>query len=246
MVAGNWKMNTMPAEGVELAQAVAAGRAEVDNAVAVVVAPPFTHLSEVVRATRGKGVAVAAQNCAAEAKGAYTGEVSAAMIAALGVEYVIVGHSERRQYYGETGEVLVKKMEQALANRLMPIYCVGERLEEREAGKHFEVVGRQIEEVLGALTEEQFGHTVVAYEPVWAIGTGRTATADQAQEMHAFIRKTLRERFGAAADGCTILYGGSANPSNAREVFSKPDVDGGLIGGASLKAADFLAVAGSF
>lgn len=247
MVAGNWKMNTTPAEGVELARAVAAGRKDVQNDVTVVVAPPFTHLSEIVKATRGSGVAVAAQNCAAEAKGAYTGEVSAQMIASLGVEYVILGHSERRQYYGETSQTLNRKMEQAFANKLMPIYCVGEKLEEREAGHHFDVVKTQIEEVVFNLTPEQFGHTVVAYEPVWAIGTGKTATADQAQEMHAFIRKTLAAKFGDKAAGeCTILYGGSANPTNACELFSKPDVDGGLIGGASLKAGDFIEVAKSF
>ncbi len=246
MVAGNWKMNTSPSEGVELAKAVTEGRREIDKSTEVVVAPPFTHLSEVVKATKGMGVAVAAQNCAAEAKGAYTGEVSAQMIAALGVEYVILGHSERRQYYGETGEVLTKKMARVLENRLRPIYCVGESLEEREAERQEQVVGEQLEVVL-ALTPEQFAQVVVAYEPVWAIGTGRTATSDQAQAMHAFIRKTLAARFGdVAADGCTILYGGSANPGNACELFSKRDVDGGLIGGASLKADDFLAVAKSF
>ena len=247
VVAGNWKMNTTPAEGVELAKAVAAGRKDVDNAVAVIVAPPFTHLSEIVRATRGSGVAVSAQNCAAEAKGAYTGEVSAQMIASLGVEYVILGHSERRQYYGETSQTLNKKMEQAFANRLIPIYCVGENLQEREAGRHFDVVKQQVEEVVFNLTPEQFGHTVIAYEPVWAIGTGKTATAAQAQEIHAFIRQILAGKFGRqAADDCTILYGGSANPANAKELFSMPDIDGGLIGGAALKADDFIAVAKSF
>ncbi len=243
MVAGNWKMNTTPAQGLELAQAVAAGRKGVSKDTVVVVAPPFTHLSEVVKATKGHGVAVAAQNCAAEAKGAYTGEVSAEMIASLGVEYVILGHSERRQYYGETSEVLAKKMAQALANRLTPIFCVGESLGEREDGRHEAVVGEQLE-VLLSLSAEDFGRVVVAYEPVWAIGTGRTATAEQAQDMHAFIRGRLKAKFGHG--DCTILYGGSANPANAHELFGKPDVDGGLIGGASLKAADFLAVAGSF
>lgn len=246
VVAGNWKMNTTPAEGVELAKAVAAGRANVDKNVGVIIAPPFTHLSEVVKVTRGSGVSVAAQNCAAEAKGAYTGEVSAAMIASLGVEFVILGHSERRAYYGETSETLAKKMIQVFENRLQPILCVGESLDEREAGRHFDVVKEQLGVILD-LTVEQFAGTVIAYEPVWAIGTGRTATADQAQEIHAFIRKTLADKFGAAAaDACTILYGGSANPGNARELFGKPDVDGGLIGGAALKAPDFLAIATSF
>ncbi len=246
MVAGNWKMNTTPAEGLELAKAVAAGRGSVSQDVKVVVAPPFTHLSEVVKATRGTGVSVAAQNCAEHAKGAYTGEVSAQMIASLGVEYVILGHSERRQYYGETSEILARKMSQAFDNKLAPIFCVGESLDERESNRHESIVAEQLEVVLN-LTPEQFARTVVAYEPVWAIGTGKTATSDQAQEMHAFIRKTLAAKFGSeAADNCTILYGGSANPGNARELFSKPDVDGGLIGGAALKAEDFLAVANSF
>jgi triosephosphate isomerase len=246
IVAGNWKMNTLPAEGVALAEAIAAGSKSVDKSVNFIVAPPFTHLSEVVKATRGSGVAVSAQNCAAEAKGAYTGEVSAAMIAALGVGYVILGHSERRQYYGETSATLNKKMEQAFANDIRPIYCIGEMLAEREAGRHFEVVKQQIEEVIFGLSPEQFEKTVIAYEPVWAIGTGKTATSDQAQEMHAFIRKTLASKFGEAVAKTVILYGGSANPGNAKELFSKPDVDGGLIGGASLKAEDFIAIGKSY
>lgn len=246
IVAGNWKMNTTPAEGVELVKNVAAGRKDVPADVVVVVAPPFTHLSEVVKATRGTGICVSAQNCAAEAKGAYTGEISAQMIASLGVEYVILGHSERREYYGETSQTLVKKMEQVFANNLIPIYCVGEKLDEREGNKHEAVVKAQLEEVLFGLTPEQFSKVVVAYEPVWAIGTGKTATSEQAQEMHAFIRKTLAEKFGAAAQDTPILYGGSCNPANAKEIFSKSDVDGGLIGGAALKAEDFLAIGKSF
>ncbi len=246
IVAGNWKMNTTPVEGVELVKAVAAGKGEVCSCVNFIVAPPFTHLSEVVKATRGTGIAVSAQNCADEAKGAYTGEVSAAMIASLGVEYVILGHSERRQYYGETSVTLNKKMALALANNLQPIYCVGENLAEREAGKHLEVVAAQIEEVVYNLTPEQFEKVIIAYEPVWAIGTGKTATADQAQEIHAHIREVLRKKFGVAADQTAILYGGSCKPSNAAEIFAKPDVDGGLIGGASLVASDFLAIGKGF
>lgn len=168
------------------------------------------------------------------------------MLAALGCKYVILGHSERRQYYGETSATLNKKMEQAYANNLTPIYCVGENLEEREAGKHFDVVKAQIEEVVYNLTEEQFKNLVIAYEPVWAIGTGKTATAEQAQEIHAYIRKVLAEKFGAAAAECPILYGGSCKPANAAEIFAKEDVDGGLIGGAALKAADFLAIGKGF
>ena len=246
IVAGNWKMNTTPAEGVELAKAVAANRKSVESSVMLIVAPPFTHLSEVVKATRGSGVAVAAQNCAAEAKGAYTGEVSAQMIASLGVEYVILGHSERREYYGETSKTLIKKMGQVLANNLVPIYCVGEKLEEREKNKQDEVVMAQVEDVLFGLTNEEFAKVIIAYEPVWAIGTGKTATSEQAQEMHHFIRKTLAGKFGELAQKTPILYGGSCNPANAAELFGKPDVDGGLIGGASLKADDFLAIGKSF
>ena len=246
IVAGNWKMNTLPAEGVELAKNVAADRASVCECVNFIVCPPFTHLSQVVEALKGTDIKVGAQNCAAEAKGAYTGEVAASMIAALGCEYVILGHSERRQYYGETSETLNKKMAQAYANNLVPIYCVGENLEEREAGNHFAVCKAQIEEVVFNLTEEQFGKLVIAYEPVWAIGTGKTATADQAQEIHAYIREVLRSKFGAAAEECPILYGGSCKPSNAAEIFAKADVDGGLIGGAALKAEDFLGIGKGF
>ena len=168
------------------------------------------------------------------------------MIAALGCKYVILGHSERRQYYGETSATLNRKMEQAYANKLTPIYCVGENLAEREAGKHFEVVKAQIEEVIYNLTAEQFADLVIAYEPVWAIGTGKTATAEQAQEIHAYIRKVLAAKFGAAAAECPILYGGSCKPSNAAEIFAKEDVDGGLIGGAALKADDFIAIGQGF
>lgn len=246
IVAGNWKMNTLPAEGVELAKGVVAKRALAPNEVNFIVCPPFTHLAQVAEALKGSTIALGAQNCAAEAKGAYTGEVAASMIAALGCKYVILGHSERRQYYGETSATLNRKMEQAYANKLTPIYCVGENLAEREAGKHFEVVKAQIEEVIYNLTAEQFADLVIAYEPVWAIGTGKTATAEQAQEIHAYIRKVLAAKFGAAAAECPILYGGSCKPSNAAEIFAKEDVDGGLIGGAALKADDFIAIGQGF
>lgn len=242
IVAGNWKMNTLPAEGVALAQEVVAGKGTVCNCVNFIVCPPFTHLSDVARVVKGSGIALGAQNCAAEEKGAYTGEVSAAMIATLGCEYVILGHSERRQYYGETSETLNRKMAQAYAHGLTPIYCVGENLEEREAGKHFDIVKAQIEEVVYHLTPEQFSKLVIAYEPVWAIGTGKTATAEQAQEIHAYIRQVLAAKFGSAAAETAILYGGSCKPGNAAELFAKEDVDGGLIGGAALKAEDFLAI----
>ena len=246
IVAGNWKMNTLPAEGVELAKGVCAKETAVSNGVELVVCPPFTHIAQVAEALKGSAVALGAQNCAAEAKGAYTGEVAASMIAALGCKYVILGHSERRQYYGETSATLNQKMAQAYANNLTPIYCVGENLEEREADQHFAVVKAQIEEVVYNLTPEQFGNLVIAYEPVWAIGTGKTATAEQAQEIHAYIREVLAAKFGAAAAECPILYGGSCKPSNAAEIFAKADVDGGLIGGAALKADDFIAIGQGF
>ncbi len=246
IVAGNWKMNTTPAEGTELAKAVAELSKEVADNVSLIVAPPFTHLCSVAKTLAGTKVALSSQNCADQASGAYTGEVSARMIASLGASYVILGHSERREYYGETSEILNKKMAQAYANDLTPIYCVGEKLNERETGKHFDVVRAQIEEVVYQLAPEQFDRLIIAYEPVWAIGTGKTATADQAQEMHAYIRSVLAEKFGDKAAACPILYGGSCKPSNAKELFAKTDVDGGLIGGASLVAADFIAIAKSF
>ena len=239
-------MNTLPAEGVALAKGVAAGKGEVCDCVNFIVCPPFTHLQSVVETLKGTNIAVGAQDCATETKGAYTGEVSAEMIAALGCEYVILGHSERRQYYGETSETLNKKMARAYENNLTPIYCVGENLEEREANRHFEVCKQQLEEVVFNLSAEQFAKLVIAYEPVWAIGTGKTATAEQAEEIHAYIREVLRSKFGAAAEECAILYGGSCKPSNAAEIFSKENVDGGLIGGAALKAEDFLGIGKAF
>ena len=239
-------MNTTPAEGEELIKGVVALKGEAKPEVEFIVGVPFTHLCCIGHIAKEGGIAVAAQNCADHAKGAYTGEVSAEMIASLGAQYVILGHSERREYYGETGETLVKKLALAYENGMAPIYCVGEKLEEREAGKHFDVVKTQIEEVVFGLTEEQFDKLIIAYEPVWAIGTGKTATADQAQEMHAFIRKTLAAKFGAKADKTPLLYGGSAKPSNAPELFGKEDVDGGLIGGASLVAEDFIGIAKAF
>ncbi len=246
IVAGNWKMNTLPAEGVQLAKAVVAAAGEVKESVDFIVCPPFTHLSQVAEVVSGSRVALGAQDCAAEAKGAYTGEVAASMLAAVGCKYVILGHSERRQYYGETSETLNKKMAQAYANNLTPIYCIGEVLEEREAGKHFEVVKAQIEEVVYNLSSEQYADLVIAYEPVWAIGTGKTATADEAQEIQAYCREVLAAKFGDAAASTPILYGGSCKPSNAAEIFAKEDVDGGLIGGAALQAEDFIGIGKGF
>ncbi|MCF0175024.1 MAG: triose-phosphate isomerase, partial [Bacteroidales bacterium] len=241
IVAGNWKMNTTVPAGVELAKAVAAASAQLPADVNLIIAPPFTHLASVAEAVKGSRVEVSAQNCANKESGAYTGEVSAAMLESLGLKYTILGHSERRQYYGETDATLVEKTALALQHGLSVIFCIGENLEEREAGKHFDVVDSQVKNVLFGLAPEQMAKIIVAYEPVWAIGTGKTATAEQAQEIHAHIRATLAEKFGKLAEEITILYGGSCKPSNAKELFACPDIDGGLIGGAALKAEDFIA-----
>ncbi|MBP5635880.1 MAG: triose-phosphate isomerase [Bacteroidales bacterium] len=247
IVAGNWKMNTTVPEGVALAEAVVAKSAEVPAAVGLIVAAPATHLCCVSEVVDGTRVELSAQNCADHVSGAYTGEVSAPMLVSAGCQWTILGHSERRQYYGETDAKLVEKTKLALEAGLGVILCVGENLDEREAGKHFEVCTEQIKNVLFNFTAEDMKKIVVAYEPVWAIGTGKTATAAQAEEIHACIRKVLAEKFGAqVADDTTILYGGSCKPSNAKELFAQPDIDGGLIGGAALKADDFIAIAMSF
>ncbi|MDR0729626.1 MAG: triose-phosphate isomerase [Prevotellaceae bacterium] len=246
IVAGNWKMNTTYQEGETLAGIIAGRKNEVPDDVLLIVAPPFTHLHCLTEPLETAGIKVAAQNCAAEEKGAYTGEVSARMLASVDVEYCIIGHSERREYYGETNPVLQKKVRQALDAGLHPIFCIGEVLAEREAGRHFDVVRTQLEEVILPLSPVDFEKIIIAYEPVWAIGTGKTATAEQAQEIHACIRKILAEKFGEAANDTAILYGGSCKPSNAGELFAQPDVDGGLIGGASLVADDFIAIAKAF
>lgn len=239
-------MNTTVPEGVELAKAVVAKSAEVSADVKLIIAPPFVHLAPVAEVVKGSAVGLSAQNCADKEKGAYTGEVSVSMLASVGCEYTILGHSERRQYYGETDAKLVDKIHLALAAGLSPIFCIGENLEQREAGKHFDVVTEQVKSVLYTLSAEEMAKVIVAYEPVWAIGTGKTATAEQAQEIHACVRKVLAEKFGALAEDITILYGGSCKPSNAKELFAQPDIDGGLIGGAALKADDFIAIAQSF
>lgn len=247
IVAGNWKMNNTLEEGVALAKEVNTILAANTPNCKVVLGAPFIHLTEVVKSVDASLVGVAAQNCADKVSGAYTGEISASMVKSTGAQYVILGHSERRAYYGETNAILKEKTDLALANDLTPIFCIGEVLEEREADKHFEVVKTQIEEALFHLSAEDFGKVVLAYEPVWAIGTGKTASPEQAQEIHAFIRKTLADKYGASvADNTSILYGGSCKPSNAKELFANPDVDGGLIGGASLKAEDFHGIIAAF
>ena len=243
IVAGNWKMNLNLQEGITLAtelnEALAADKPNCD----VVICTPFIHLASVAGVLDSNMIGLGAENCADKEKGAYTGEVSASMVKSTGAQYVILGHSERRAYYGETAEILKEKVNLALANGLKVIFCIGEVLEEREADKQNEVVKAQLAGSLFELTEEQFSNIVLAYEPVWAIGTGKTATAEQAEEMHAFIRSTIAEKFGeAAAENVSILYGGSCKPSNAKEIFAKPNVDGGLIGGAALKCADFKGI----
>ncbi|MDR2027875.1 MAG: triose-phosphate isomerase [Prevotellaceae bacterium] len=245
IVAGNWKMNTSISKGEQLAAEIAEKSKDVEG-VLLVVAPPFTHLTKVAGKLNGSRVTLSAQNCAAETSGAYTGEVAASMIADTGAKYCILGHSERREYYGETDETLNKKLSQCFANNLIPIFCVGEKLAERESNRHFEVVKTQLQNTVFNLSEEDFDRVIIAYEPVWAIGTGKTASPEQAQEIHAFIRKTLAEKFGAKAGDTSILYGGSCNPANAKSLFANADVDGGLIGGASLKSDDFIAIAKSF
>lgn len=247
IVAGNWKMNKTLQEGIEfvkeLKDVLAADKPSCD----VVVCTPFIHLASVATILEVSNIGVGAENCADKVSGAYTGEVSAAMVASTGAKYVILGHSERRAYYGETAEILKEKTKLAMANDLTPIFCIGEVLAEREANKQNEVVYAQLADSLFELSADEFSKIVLAYEPVWAIGTGKTATAQQAQEMHAYIRSVIVEKYGKeVADNTSILYGGSCNPSNAKELFSNPDVDGGLIGGAALKVADFKGVIDGF
>ena len=245
LVAGNWKCNTTLQEGVALAKEVNSIVKTSD--VQVILGTPFIHLTEVVKLVDNKAIAVAAQNCAAEPKGAFTGEVSAAMVKSTGAQYVILGHSERRGYYGETSEILNKKLALALENGLTPIYCCGEALDVREAGKQNDFVINQLNETIFKLSADDFKKLVIAYEPIWAIGTGKTATSDQAEDMLKTIREAIAAKYGKAiADETSILYGGSCNAKNAKELFAKPNIDGGLIGGASLKAEDFNTIVMSF
>ena len=248
IVAGNWKMNKTVNEGVQLVEELKNELAKVDTSdVTVVVSPPYVNLSEAVKTAQGSPVNVSAQNVHQEESGAYTGEISAQMLKSVGVGYVIIGHSERREYFGENATDIAKKVDAVITQGLTPIYCCGEVKEERESGNQNEVVGGQISSELFHLSPEDFGKVVIAYEPVWAIGTGLTASPDQAQDMHAFIRDFVSEKYGQEiAEETSILYGGSCKPSNAAEIFSKKDVDGGLIGGASLKAEDFVGIITAF
>lgn len=216
--------------------------------VLVILATPFIHLNSVSNIIKGiSNLRLAAQNCHHEESGAYTGEISVDMIKSVHAEFVIIGHSERREYFHETDQLLAKKVDAALAGKLRPIYCCGEKLDVREADKHLQLVEEQLTNGLFHLSAEQFRNVVIAYEPVWAIGTGKTATPEQAQEMHKHIRDLVEKQYNVdVADATTILYGGSVKPDNASELFSQPDVDGGLVGGASLKAEDFVAIVDSF
>jgi len=244
IVAGNWKMNKSMGEAIELASQI--NHLKENNGVELILIPPFPYIKTIID-TVDSSIKVGAQNCAKHDKGAYTGEVAASMIQSVGAQYVTVGHSERRTYFKENNQDLAEKVNQTLSNQLNPIYCCGELLEERNSENHFEVVKQQISEGLFHLTSDQLLNCVVAYEPVWAIGTGVTATAAQAQEMHAFIRDLIAKQYSdEVADKLSILYGGSCNPKNAQELFALPDVDGGLIGGASLVADDFITISKSF
>ena len=243
IVAGNWKMNLTLQEGIALAKELQTELEANKPNCDVVICTPFVHLASIASFLNQDLIGLGAENCADKEKGAYTGEVSAAMVKSTGANYVILGHSERREYYAETPEILKEKVLLALSNNLKVIFCIGESLEEREANKQNEVVKAELEGSVFNLTPEQFSNIVIAYEPIWAIGTGKTATADQAEEIHAYIREVVAARYGAeVADNTSILYGGSCKPSNAKELFAKPDIDGGLIGGASLKAADFQGI----
>ena len=251
LVAGNWKMNLDYPAGLALVSEITnmvADEATGPQAPRVVICPPLPFLSGVGKLLAGHGrFHLGAQNCHQQASGAFTGEVSAKMLTSVGCEYVILGHSERRQYFCEDNELLSQKVKTALAAGLQPIFCVGESLDTREADETFDFIGRQLEEGLFHLSNEEFDRVIIAYEPIWAIGTGKTASSQQAQDVHAFIRERLARAYDAtAALNTTILYGGSANAQNARELFAQPDVDGGLIGGASLKSRDFTEIIKSF
>ena len=247
IVAGNWKMNKNLQEGVALATELNGLLVADKPNCEVVICTPFIHLATVASLIDNEVLQLGAENCADKASGAYTGEVSAEMVKSTGAQYVILGHSERREYYNETPEVLKEKVDLALANGLKILFCIGESLEQREANQQNEVCKAELEGSVFHLTAEQWANVVIAYEPIWAIGTGKTATSEQAEEIHAFIRSCVAEKYGQeVADNTSILYGGSCKGSNAPELFAKPNIDGGLIGGASLKAADFKEIIDAF
>jgi len=248
VVAGNWKMNTTLADASSLAEEItnqfAAKKVE---DVTLIVCPPFINMQAVEGKIASSSIQLGAQNCYVKDSGAYTGETSVLMLKALNVDYVILGHSERREYFQESNEDLKAKVDQVLSHGLTPIFCCGETLAQREAGIHFDFVNSQLTESLFHLSADDFKKIIIAYEPIWAIGTGVTASSEQAQEIHATIRKHIASKYGEdIANEISILYGGSCKPNNAKELFACPDVDGGLIGGASLKAEDFVSIADSF
>lgn len=247
IVAGNWKMNMDYAEGISLfSEIVNMVRDEKKGDQQAIICAPFIHLNSLAK-LGGTTVHIGAQNCHQNASGAYTGEISAKMIKSVGCRFVIIGHSERRQYFAETDALLAEKTKAALANGLTPIFCIGETLDERNNGDYFNVIKSQLTNGIFGLSAEDFAKIVIAYEPVWAIGTGLTASSDQAQEVHAFIRAEIATQFGSEiAEGVSILYGGSCNPKNAAELFAQQDIDGGLIGGASLKSRDFTDIVKAF
>jgi triosephosphate isomerase (TIM) len=244
IVAANWKMNTTYSEGIKLAENVIEHAGKIDSGKLLLFAPPFTHIHAISELVKGhKHIGVSAQNCSHEKNGAITGEVSAAMIYSAGAKYVIVGHSERRTLFHESEEVILKKMKEAVYNKLNVIYCCGEPLEVRENGKHKDFVSEQLNGSLLKLPDDMISHLCIAYEPIWAIGTGKTAKVEEAQEMHAHIRSMVNHKFGkSVAAEMPVIYGGSLKISNARELFSQRDVDGGLVGGASLNADEFAAI----
>ncbi|MBI1184979.1 triose-phosphate isomerase [bacterium] len=243
IVAGNWKMYKTPLEAYEFITQLNASLNNQQLGFDICLFPNYLSIPIAAHECKDtKGVYIGAQNCHSATEGAYTGETSVEMIKAAGASHVLVGHSERREYFNEGSDELLAKMKQVLTAGLTAVYCCGEKLEHRKSEQHFEVVKAQLTEVVYQLPQEQLAQVVVAYEPVWAIGTGETASPEQAQEMHLHIRKTLSEKFGELANNISILYGGSVKPGNARELFSQPDIDGGLVGGASLKADDFIPV----
>jgi triosephosphate isomerase len=245
IAAGNWKMNKTFEDAMQLSRAIANSKR--DENVLTILGVPSVYLKMIVdQVLHVQGLEVAAQNCHSKASGAYTGEISAPMLASLEVKYVIIGHSERREYFHESNNELAEKVNIVLENGLVPIFCCGESLDIRKSGKHLEYVANQLEESLYHLPQEDFSKLIIAYEPIWAIGTGETASPEQAQEMHAYLRSSLAEKYGEIANEIPILYGGSVKPANAKEIFSQPDVDGGLVGGASLNAEDFANVINSF
>jgi triosephosphate isomerase len=248
IVAGNWKMNKTFEEADELLFSIAEPLQELDlDTTQVILCPPVLYAEMFTDIALENNFSVGAQNCSNQESGAYTGEISAAMLKSMDIEFCLVGHSERRKYFNEDSKMLAGKVDLLLDNEISPIFCCGEVLEDREANNHFDVVGKQLFEGLFHLSANELDNVVVAYEPVWAIGTGKTASPEQAQEMHAFIRNLIAKKYNQeVADNTTILYGGSCNAKNAKELFALKDVDGGLIGGASLKAEDFLAIIKSF